>query len=184
LVYFQFQNNPIALLEWFAASVAIVVVVTLIYVFVLNRSQPPEGTVVSKTENQPLPQATNPVVEPSELLTKANTALKENRLGEAVEISAGVVSVCLTLFIQRIETVESQESRRQLTAMGLGMSDLAYLIQKRAKSSPQFAEMVYQLNMLRLRALQNQMHDQQQANWAVSFATWFDQIVRTDQIKF
>jgi hypothetical protein len=171
--FLQFPNDPIALLEWFAASVVLVIVVTLLYVYVLSRSPPPEGSIVSKmVQSSQSPQTP---LDPVVLLLKADTALKSNNLAEAVESSAEAVSSCLSEVIQRNSGQVSP---------GMGISDLAYLIQTKAKSSPQIAEPVYELNSLRLKVARNEAVDFQLASWAVSFANWLYQVVQEGQIKF
>jgi hypothetical protein len=183
-LYLQFQNNPVALLEWFAASVAIVVVVTLIYVYVLNKSPPPEGEMTVSKVEQKSTQVAELVLDPGSLLMKAEAALKSDRFREAVEFSAQVVSLCLTKLIQNNLADSSQVLGSQPLATGIGISDMAYLVQSRAKSSPRFAEQVYQLSNLRLMAIQDQTVDQERAIWAFSFANWLYQIIESGQIKF
>lgn len=169
--------DPVLLLEWFAASLVLVIVVTLIYVFVLNKSPPPEGLTVAKAEQQQ--QQSTQVIEsttdPSSALAQADAALRVNNLNLAVEYSVQAVSLCLTGLILRSSG---------LVAPNMGISDLAYLAQSRAKSAPQFAEPVYQLNNLRLRVAQSQLITAQEASWAVSFANWLAQVCSSDQIKF
>ncbi|MDH2902074.1 MAG: hypothetical protein PXY39_13980 [archaeon] len=171
--YLQFPNDPVALMEWFAASVILVLLVTLVYVYILSRSPPPEGNTVSKLEQSI--ETTQVTPDPSVLLLRADTALKNNGFGEAVESSAEAVGLCLTQLVRRASGQVSP---------GMGVSDLAYLVQTKAKSAPQIAETVYQLNSLRLKVAQNQPVDLQQASWAVSFANWLYQVVQTEQIKF
>ncbi len=171
--FFQFPNDPIALVEWFVASAILVVVITLLYVYVLNKSPPPEGLTVSKLEASP--EATQHALDPNPLLVRAEVALKNNNLNEAVESSAEAVSLCLTGLIDK---------QSGPVAPGLGLSDLAYLVQTRAKSAPQIADPAYQLSNLRLKAAQNQAIDLQQASWAVTFAKWLLQTIQGDQIKF
>ena len=171
--YLQFPNDPVALIEWLAASVILVIVVTLVYVYLLSRSPPPEGNTISKLEQST--QTTQVTPDSSILLLRADTALKNNNLDEAVESSAEAVSLCLTELLRR--TTEQ-------VSPGMGVSDLAYLVQTKAKSALQIAETVYQLNSLRLKVAQNQPIDLQQASWAVSFANWLCQVVQADQIKF
>lgn len=171
--YLQFPNDPIALIEWLAASVILVIVITLVYVYVLSRSLPPEGNTIPKLEQYI--QTTQITPDSSVMLLRADAALKNNSLGEAVESSAEAVSLCLTELLRRTTGQVSP---------GMGVSDLAYLVQTKAKSAPQIAETVYQLNSLRLKVAQNQPVDLQQASWAVSFANWLCQVIQTDQIKF
>jgi hypothetical protein len=171
--FFQFPNDPIALIEWFIASVILIVVVTLLYVYVLNKSPPTEGVTVAKLEASS--EAARRNQDPTPLLLKADTALKNNNLNEAVESSAEAVSLYLRGLI---------EKQSGPPPLGLGISDLAYLVQTRAKAAPQIADPAYQLNNLRLKAAQNQPIDLQQASWAVSFAKGLAQTIQEDQIKF
>jgi hypothetical protein len=171
--YFQFPNDPVAFLEWFAATVVIVILVTLLYHYVLGRSPPPEGGKVIRTENsnETFQVSTNGFA----LIQRADSALKSNDLSEAIEYSAEAVSTCLADLVKR---------KMGQAYPGMGASDLAYLVQAKAKSAPQLAEAVNQINNLRLKVAQNQPIDFQQASWAVSFAIWLNQIVIGDLIKF
>ncbi len=168
----QFSNDPTALAEWFLASLALIAIVTAIYVFVLNKSPPPQGETVLKTELQVAqpPQVTDA----APLIQKAGEALKSNDLKTAVEDSVQAVSVLLG-------NVLASSSGQQISSASI--SDLAYLVQTRAKSAPQIAQPVYQLNSLRLRAIPGQPVDSKEATWAVSFAQWLAQSVQSDEIK-
>jgi HEPN domain-containing protein len=183
LSYIQISSsiNPALILEWFVASIVLVTVVTLVYVFVLSKSPPPEGVTVAKVEEQQqLTQASTstqiqPAADVNSALTQADASLRANNYGVTVEYSTQAVSESLKTLIQRSSGQVPQN---------MGMSDLAYLIQSRAKSAPQFAEPTYRLNNLRLRAVQNQAVTPEEANWAVSFAKWLAQVCSSDQIKF
>lgn len=169
----QFPINQLDLIEWLIASIVLVVVVTLVYVYVLNRSPPPEGRTVAKQEEADL--AARASLDPNPVLTLAGNDLRTNDLKAAIENSAAAILLCLS---GEMGKVVGQPSR------GMGMSDIAYILQSRARSGPQFAEPVYQLSNLRLRVAQNQVVSQDEASWAVSFASWLVNAFQNDQVKF
>ena len=169
----QFANDPISLAEWFIVSVIIIAVVTFFYLRVLNNSPPPEGQTVAKLEQTNT--ANEQSLDPLPLINRAEQALASNMLVAAVENSADAATLCLyNLAMGNIDHVSKT----------MGLSDLAYLVQSKAKNSPQIAEPSYQLSSLRLRALQNQIIDQKEASWALSFAKWLIQAVQENQVKF
>jgi hypothetical protein len=169
----QTPINQLDLFEWLIASIGLVVVVTLVYIYVLNKSPPPEGATVSKIEQSNLVmQASH---DPNPVLSEAETSRKSNNLNAAVENSAEAVRICLSGELRRI-TGRSSE--------GMGISDIAYLLQSKEKSGPQFAEPVYQLSNLRLKVVQTQTISDDEASWAVSFAAWLVNAFQTDQVKF
>ncbi len=172
--YFQFPNDPVALAEWFVASIVLVVVVTLLYVYVLSKSPPPEGVTVAKLEQI---QASDQVSasDPLPIVAKAEATLRDGKLDEAIASSAEAATL---IFRNLLEASYGKVSST------MGLSDLAYLVQTRAKSPPQFADSAYNLNNLRLRALQKQPLDLQQASWAVNFTKWLLDLAQTGQIKF
>ena len=168
----QTGNDPIALAEWFVASLLLVIVVTLIYVFVLNKSPPPEGITVSKVESmqsQALGQE-----DPHPTLQQAENALQSNDYKGAVEYSVQAVGLCLNGLVKSSFGKEISNA---------SISDLAYLVETKATSAPQIAQPIYQLNSLRLRVLQGQPVEQQEASWGVSLATWLVSSVESQQIK-
>ncbi len=180
--YFQVSSsiNLVLLLEWFLASIVLVIVVTLVYVFVLGKSPPPEGVTVAKVEEQQQQQTQasqllQSAPDVNSALTQAEASLRANNYAATVEYSTQAISESLKTLIQR--------SSGQVPE-NMGIADLAYLVQSRAKSAPQFAEPTYRLNNLRLRAVQNQAITLEEANWAVSFAKWLAQVCSSDQIKF
>jgi HEPN domain-containing protein len=184
LTYFQISSSidPVLLLEWIFASVVLVVAVTLLYVFVLSKSPSPEGLTVAKVEFQQQQQQQTQSVqlvqsttEVSSAISQAETSLRENNFNAAVEYSAQAVGESLKSLIAK--------SRGQIP-QSMGINDLAYLAQSRAKSAPQFAEPTYRLGNLRLRAVQNQPITPEEASWAVSFAKWLVQACSSEQIRF
>ncbi len=172
LVLLQFPNDPVALSEWFLFSVALVVIVTILYVYILNRTPAPEGLTVAKLEQSQ--SDTQKTLDPHPALQQASQSLQSGNLKGAVESSVRAVSLALGNILVGSGT-------QDLSAMSI--SDMAYLVQTRAKSSPQIAQPVYQLNTLRLKAVQNQVVDQQEAAWAVSLANWLVNQTETQQVK-
>ncbi len=169
----QFPNDPVALTEWFLFSVAIVVIVTLVYVYVLNRTPVPQGLTVAKIEQAQADSQQK--LDPHTSLQQASQTLQSGDLKGAVESSVRAVSIALSNLLVSSGTPD-------LSAMSI--SDMAYLVQTKAKSAPQIAQPVYQLNTLRLKAVQNQPVDQQEAAWAVSLANWLVNQTETEQVKF
>lgn len=164
----QFPNDPVALGEWFLFSIALVVIVTLIYIFVLNKTPTPQGLTVARLEEA------QRAVDPNPFLQQAAQALQSNDLKGAVENSVRAVS---------LELVEILRGAGITDVSSMSISDMAYLVQTRASSAPQIAQPVYQLNTLRLKAIQNQTIEQQEANWSVSFANWFVHQIESEQVK-
>jgi hypothetical protein len=172
---FQFPNEPMALLEWFAASVALVVIVTLIYVFILSRSPPPDFPTVAKLEslrssagNQTFSQ-----MDPYLALNEAQQAFQRSEFSRAVELSVEAIFGYLGAILR----AQGNEPR------DMSISDLAYLIQNKNPSLPQFAHSMYELNALRLRALQGQPVSRDEASWAISLANWTAQALYASQIR-
>jgi hypothetical protein len=171
--YFQFPNDPVSLLEWFGASVALVIVVTLVYVYVLNKTPSPEGIQIANS-GQSIPTQLN-AQDPNGFILKAEAALKNGDARNATENSAAAVNLLLTRELLRDSTLQVPK--------GMGIADKAYLVQAKAKSAPPFAETIYQLNNLRLKEAQNQSISIQEASWAVSVAKWLEQIIQSGQVK-
>ena len=67
------------LAEWFVASVALLLVVTLIYIFVLNKSPPPEGITQSRTESSSV------LGDPAPIISAAQDALRNGDDGKAAD---------------------------------------------------------------------------------------------------
>jgi hypothetical protein len=166
--YLQFGNNMVDLAEWFVASVALLLIVTLIYVFVLNKSPPPEGITQARIESSSV------LSDPAQIISAAQDALKNGDDRKAVELSVKAVSVSLaTLLIGTQVDVEN-----------MNVSDMAYLVQTRATRAPDITQPSYQLNMLHLKAAQSQQVTSQEAEWALNSASWLSQLVATQQIEF
>ncbi len=168
----QFPNDPVALGEWFLFSIALVVIVTLIYVYVLNRTPAPQGITVAKLEQAQVENQRT--TDPNPLLQHASQSLQSGDLKGAVESSVQAVSLVLT---------EILHSSGTPSVSFMSISDMAYLVQTRAKSAPQIAQPVYQLNTLRLKAVQNQTIEQQEAAWSVSLANWLVHQIQSEQVK-
>jgi hypothetical protein len=167
----QFNNNPFALGEWFLFSVALVLVVTLVYLLVLHRSPPPEGLTMSKLEESNSLQTRAGALQP---LAQAESFLAANNINGAVQSSVITVSVALKSLLGSQVGTEGDT---------LGISDAAYLVQSKAASAPQIVQSVYQLNNLNLQTLRGQPVSQAEAAWAVSFAKWLVQAIESNQIK-
>ena len=162
-------TDQAALAEWFVVTIAIVVVVTLLYVLVLNKAPPPPGVTVAKLEQQ---QATTEAPDGSAILSQAHSALLGGDYANALYIACRSVSATLGGLLRN----------RGIRSEGMNVADLAYLVQSKASSAPLISEPCYHLNSLRLKAAQGQPITQQEAEWAVSIASWMIQAVQNQQI--
>jgi hypothetical protein len=153
---------------WFIASVALVVLVTLIYVFFLSKSPPPPGMTVEKVEAAQRLQGT----EPDALITKARDAIAIGNVNQSIEFSTNAIGMILSFLLERAGIPNAS----------LGLSDMAYLVQTKAKASPDISQPVYQLNLLRLKSLQGENVTAEQADWAINAATWLAQLAHSEQI--
>jgi hypothetical protein len=162
----QSGNNLDSLLEWFVASASILLVVTLLYVFVLSRSPPPEGPTVARIE------ASAESRDVTSILSSAERALSGGDTRKAVELSVKAVAVSLGNALAKTGIVLED----------MNVSDMAYLAQTKATSSPDISQHAYQLNLLHLKAVQSQQVSPQEAQWAISTASWLSQLVASGQI--
>lgn len=169
--FLQGGNDPAALAEWFVASIALVIAVTLVYMFVLNRSPPPEGLTEAKVE---IMQRNQIASDPGTFLSEAQSALKTGDAGKTVELSVRSASIVLSSVIERLG----------INPTNMNISDMAYLIQTKATTAPDITQTLYQLNLLRLRVSQAQSITLQEAEWAVNVAAWLMQLVSSQQISF
>ncbi|HZW55594.1 MAG TPA: hypothetical protein VFF30_04835 [Nitrososphaerales archaeon] len=172
-------NDPVALAVWFLASIGLVIVVTFIYVFVLNKSPPPEGETVARQEKMQqelvaVSSAPSTSSSLSSILSQIHSAMLASEYPKAVELCVYFSSSILGSLLR--------SNGGDPTNMSI--SDLAFLIQSKAKISPQISEPMYQLNLIRLKAAQGQPITKEEAEWAVSVANWVGQLVQTKQISF
>ncbi|MGI0090923.1 MAG: hypothetical protein ACREBS_04370 [Nitrososphaerales archaeon] len=164
-------NAPVAFLEWFAASVALVIIVTLIYVFVLNRSPPPEGLTQAKLENVRGALGSS---DPSLFISDAENAVKTGDNGRAVELAVGAARALLVSIVEKLG----------IRSNNMNISDMAYLVQSKAARSPDITQPMYQLNLMHLKAAQLQPVTAEEAQWAISTSSWLSQLVSAHQISF
>ncbi len=165
----QTGTSPAYLVEWFLASIALVAVVTLIYIFVLNKSPPPEGLTEAKLESQ---NQANETVDVSPLLMEAQKAVSQSDFKKSVELSVQAVSTNLS---------------RILVSKGgnpanMNVSDMAYVIQSKSPGSPDITQPAYQLNLLHLKVERGEAVSQTEAEWSISTANWFSGLVVNSQI--
>lgn len=166
LALLQIGTSISSLLYWFVASVALVIAVTLVYVFILGKSPPPETTTQTKVEqNQRLEET-------SSVLTSANAALNSADYKRTIELSAKVVAISLSGLLVKTG----------LNLANMNISDMAYLVQTKAPQSQDITQHVYNLNLLHLRAAQGQQITSHEAEWAVSTASWLVRITQTGQV--
>jgi len=164
----QFGNNVVSLAEWFVASIALVIVVTLIYVLVLNKSPNPVGMTQARFENSSM------LSDPASIISSAQDALRNGDNRKSVELAVKSVGASLANLLKG-------------TGVDLGnmnTSDMAYLVQTRATKSPDIIQPIYQLNLLHLKAAQSQQITIQEAEWAINTANWLTQLVTAQHISF
>jgi len=152
--------------EWFFASVAIIVVVTLVYVFILGRSPPPEGLTKAKLEMQS--QGT-PAVDVSSMITEARTAVSTGDLKKAVELSVKATGAVLSKVV----------SMKGSDPTDMNVSDMAYIIQTRSPGLTDITQPAYQLNLLHLKSEKGEPVTMQEADWSIQTASWFAQQAST-----
>ena len=162
-VYLQSGNDPVALIEWFVASVSIIVVVTLLYVFVLGKSPPPEGLTEARLEMQ---TEQNKMVDSSSILTEAQSALTSGDLRKTVELSVKATSLILSRILSS-QGVDPSE---------MNVSDMAYIVQTKSQGSADITQPIYQLNLLHLKAAKGEPITAQEAEWSINTAAWVSQI--------
>ncbi len=167
----QVASSPQALAEWFVATLGVLIAVTLIYIFILQKSPPPEGPTIAKLEGM---REEEKSIEYGAVIAKAQQELGAGNCSSAVQKSVEAVGVALSSVLASLGADSSRMS----------VSDMAYLIQTRAKTSPEITQPLYHLNSLRLRALQGGVITQQEGQWAVSTALWLFQILSAGQIAF
>jgi len=165
----QLGEDPLALVEWFIASVALVIVVTLVYVFVLNKSPPPEGLTEAKLER--LANEDN-AVDASGTLEDARSALARGETNRGVELAVKTVYLTLSGILRP----------KHIDHVDMNISDMAYLVQSKSAGGPDITQPVYQLNLLHLKVAQSQPVSTQEAEWAVNTAAWLSQLAVNSQI--
>ncbi len=167
--YLQVENGGVDLIEWFVASVALVVVVTLVYVFVLNKSPPPEGLTEAKLETQNQQIQT---IDAAPMLSEARMALTNSDLKKAIELSIKASGVVLS----HILTLKGADPS------DMNISDMAFIIQTKSPGTTDITQPAYQLNLLHLKVERGEPVTYQEADWAISTANWFSQLVSNSQL--
>lgn len=157
------------LVEWFIASAALVVVVSLVYVFILGRSPPPEGLTEAKLESQGKQLQSHDV---SPLLSDARSALARSDFKKTVELSVRAASVSLS----GVVTAKGSDPS------DMNISDMAYIVQTKSPGATDMTQPAYQMNLLHLKAERGEAINQQEAEWSINTATWFSQLVTSSQI--
>ena len=126
-VYLVVSNDTVALLEWFVASVALVMIVTLVYILLLNKSPPPEGPTQAKLESV---QNQSRSGYPDLIISDAENAIKNGDNGKAVELAVDAARASLMFLMARIGVKPSN----------MNISDMAYLVQSKASKSPDITQ--------------------------------------------
>ncbi len=165
--YLQFGNNPVALAEWFVASAALILLVTMVYIFILNKSPPPETMTQMKLETLSLSS------DPAPILTSAQDALKTGDTKKTIEQAVKAVRTLLANLLRGTGA----------DLQNMNVSDMAYLVQTKATRAPDITQPIYQLNLLNLKAAQSQPINLQEAEWSVNTANWLSQLISAQQIS-
>ena len=167
--FLQTVTDALDFVEWFVASSALVIVVTLIYVFVLGRSPPPEGLTEAKFEmqNQKIES-----IDVSAIISEAHAALTNSDFKKAIELSVKAT----------ISTLSRILTSRGLDPSHMNISDMAYIIQSKSPGMPDITQPAYQLNLLHLKIEKEESVTQPEASWAISTANWFSQLEAGSQI--
>ncbi len=128
--YLQTGIDALDLIEWFVASAALVIVVTLIYIFVLGRAPPPEGLTEAKSEmqNQKIES-----VDVTAIISEARMALANSDLKKTVELSVKATISTLS----RILTMKGVDPSH------MNISDMAYIIQSKSPGMPDITQPAY-----------------------------------------
>lgn len=165
--YLLVNNSVLDLVEWFIASVALVVAVSLIYAFILNKSPSPEGITQLKSEQM----HTDATAEQS--ISLARDAVKNCEYSKSIDLAVTAVSSSFRALLRNTGT--------DLSNMNVG--DMAYLVQSKVTGAPNITQPIYQLNLLRLKSAQSQAITAQEADWAINTASWLVQLISTQQIR-
>jgi hypothetical protein len=167
--YLQIGNDPLALVEWFVASFALIIAVTLVYIFVLNKSPPPEGLTEAKLEQM---TSVSEGGDASQIIAEAGSALNAGDRNRAVELAVKATGFTLSNILRS----------KRIKHPDMNISDLAYLVQSKSPGSIDITQPVYQLNLLHLRIAQSEVVSPQEAEWAVHTASWLSQLAMNSQI--
>ena len=146
------------------------IVVTLVYIYILNKSPPPEGLTEAKLEAQNSGQI---IGDPSQYLADAQSDLTKGDVVESVKDAVGAASLILSSKLRSLGVDPGN----------MNISDMAYVVQARSPGMPDITQPVYQLNLLHLRAAQSQEVSRQEGEWAISTATWLRQVIQAAQIS-
>jgi hypothetical protein len=153
--------------EWFVFSAVLIAAVTLIYVYVLSKSAPPEKLTEMKLET------IHSTADASNLLASAEAALRSGDFRTSIDNA--VKASALTL-INLLDNAEANHAN-------MNVSDLAYLVQARHSQLPDMIQHVYNLNLLRLKAVQGQPLTTQEVEWALSTVNWLIQLAEKGRIR-
>ena len=163
----QLVLNSLYLLEWLVASAALVVVVTLVYFYVLDRSPAPEKITQAKLE------AYQKTLEVPSLIASIEDSMGSGDFRTSVDLATRAAALTLANLLAK--------TGENLAIMNI--SDLAYLVQSRSPQSPHITQHMYNLNLLRLKAAQSQQITREEAEWALSTVRWLLQLSETGQIR-
>lgn len=163
----QLSIISINLVEWFAASTALVILVTLVYFYILGRSPPPEKITQAKFEGY------QSSLEVPNLLVSIEDTIKSGDFKTSIDLSTRAAALTLVNLLAK--------SGANLAIMNI--SDLAYLVQSRSPQSPDITQHLYNLNLLHLKVAQSQLVTKEEAEWALSTVRWLQQLSETGHIR-
>lgn len=163
------STNALDLVEWFVASAALIIVVTLVYVFILNKSPPPEGLTEAKLEAQGRQLET---IDATPLLNEAKAASDRSDYKRTVELSIRATSLVLARVLRN----------KGADPADMNISDMAYVIQTKSPGATDMTQPAYQLNLLHLKAERGEIVSREEAEWSISTATWFVQLESRPQV--
>jgi hypothetical protein len=161
--------DALDLIEWFAASAALIIFVTLVYVYVLNKSPPPEGLTEAKLEMQGRELES---VDAAPILNDARAAIDGSDYKRAVELSVRATGLVLSRILRN----------KGADPTDMNISDMAYIIQTKSPGTPDMTQPAYQLNLLHLKAERGEAVTREEADWSLSTANWFTQLESSSHI--
>lgn len=163
----QLGTTDTSLVVWFVVSAVLITLVTLIYVYVLSKSPPPEKFTQIKLE------ARQTSVEVPNLLVSSENALRSSDFRSSIDYSIKAVALTLATLLEMTGA----------NLANMNVSDLAYLVQSKFQQLPDITQHIYNLNLLHLKAAQGHLLTAQEAEWALNISNWLVQLAQAGKIK-
>lgn len=164
---FQVGRSIASLSIWFVITGIIIAAITIIYVYILSKSPPPEKLTEMKLETF------HGTIDVPSFLTRAEDALRSGDFRTSIEIAIKASALSLIKLLD--------DHRTNLANMNI--SDIAYLVQSKYPQLPDLTQHIYNMNLLRLKAVQGQLLTMQEVEWALSTVNWLIQLAEKGQIK-